>query len=145
MDEVIYDLLLTSRYGLTLPGTLRYGLANPEDEALRGGDFAAMLAEALQRPSAEFAAFALKGTLSVPLLSGFRSVPITGVVLVSPAAPLTTLFTSADPLRPVDLQFNSFDLREIFGGLMWRQRQPGQVLFSVLGTPRLFGMPQADE
>lgn len=144
MDEVIYDLLLTSRYGLTLLGTLRYGYANPQDEVARGGDFAAMLAEALQRPSFEFAAFALKGTLSVPLLNGFRSVPITGVALVSPAAPLTTLFTSAGPSRPIDLQFNSFDLREIFGGLMWRKGQPGQVLFSVLGTPRPFGL-QHDE
>lgn len=143
MDEAIFNLLLTSKLGLSLPGTLRYQFADPEVE-MPAGDFTAMLAESLERPRVQLSAFALKGTLSVPLLSGWGSVPITGTALVSPAAPLTTLFNGADRQRPVNLQFNSFNLRDIFGGLVWRQGQPGQIFFSVLGTPLPFGLRETD-
>jgi hypothetical protein len=142
MDEVIFSLLLTTRQGLSLPGTLRYDYADPEQGAA-SGDLATLLAESLQRPRIEVVSIPLKGTLSLPLLDGGRPVPLSGFALVTPAAPLTTLFTSDDPTRAVNLQFNSFNLREIFGGLVWRQGQPGQLVFSLIGIPLPFGLQDA--
>lgn len=144
MDEVIYNLLLTTREGLSLPGTLRFDYAYPEEQQ-SSGDFARMLAESLRRPRIEVVSVPLKGMLSVALLDGMRSLPLSGFGLVTPAAPLTTLFTSEDPTRAINLQFNSFNLREIFGGLVWRQGQPGQLVFSLLGTPLPFGLQETGE
>lgn len=139
MDEIVYNLLLTSPQGLTLLGTLRYRFTDLD--ALQGADVAALIEQAQQVSSAEFTIFRLQGTLSVPLLTGFSPVRIDGIALVSLLGPpLTYLFSSSDPSRRLDLQFNIIDNNHIGGGLLWRPGTLRQTPFSILGTRLPLGM-----
>ena len=139
MDEIVYNLLLTSPQGLTLLGTLRYRFTDLD--ALQGADVAALIEQAQQVSTAEFTIFRLQGTLSVPLLTGFSPVQIDGIALVSLLGPpLTYLFSSSDPSRRLDLQFNIIDNNHIGGGLLWRPGTLRQTPFSILGTRLPLGM-----
>ena len=139
MDEIVYNLLLTSPQGLTLLGTLRYRFTDLD--ALQGADVAALIEQAQQVSTAEFTIFRLQGTLSVPLLTGFSPVPIEGLSFVSLLGPtLTNLFSSREPLRRLDMQFNFIDNSHIGGGLLWRPGTLRQTPFSILGTHLSLGM-----
>ena len=139
MDELVYNLLLQSPQGLTLLGTLRYRYTDLE--ALEVGDVSALMEQAQQVSTAEFTLFKLQGTLSVPLLTGFSPVPIEGISFVSLLGPtLTNLFSSTDPSRRLDMQFNFIDNNHIAGGLLWRPGSLRQQVFSILGTRLSLGM-----
>lgn len=139
MDEIVYNLLLTSPQGLTLLGTLRYRYTDLE--ALQAGDVSALLEQAQQVGTAEFTLFKLQGTLSVPLLTGFSPVPVEGLSFVSLLGPtLTNLLSSSDPARRLDMQFNFIDNNHIGGGLLWGPGTLRQTPFSILGTRLSLGM-----
>lgn len=139
MEEIIYRLLLTGAQGLTLFGTLRLRvlpqLAATLDGALpSAAPLAVALAAAQPLGTATFVAVPLQGTLSVPLLTGLRSVPLNGVLLLSPAAGLAYDMSSADPARPLLLKFNNLDGVRIAGGVSWRPGDPVLLALSLLGT-----------
>ncbi len=139
MDDIIYNLLLKSSVGLTLLGTLRYRFTDLDaltemGNGKREDGIAGLMAEALQRPTVVVALFQLEGTLSIPLLSGLRAIPLQGLAFATPAGPVTTLLSSTDPQRGAGLQFNLLDNRHVAGGLSWRSGEPGELVFSVLGT-----------
>ncbi|WP_209713236.1 hypothetical protein [Duganella sp. 1411] len=139
MDEIIYSLLLTGRFGLSLPGTLRFHFTDL-DALTRPVDVAAMLAAAPQPVTVEVAVFQLEGTLSVPLLTGLHPVPLQGVALGTAAGPIGVVLLSTDPARPADVRFNLLDLQTIAGGLVWRRGQFGELVLSLLGTQLPLGL-----
>ena len=139
MDEIIYNLLLTGRFGLSLPGILRFRFTDL-DALAPTVDVAAMLAAAGQPISIDVAVFQLAGTLSVPLLTGVRPVPLAGVAFGTAAGSIGVLLSSTDPARRLDLLFNLLDLQTIAGGMVWRRGQLGQMVFSLLGTQLALGM-----
>jgi len=144
MDEIIYSLLLKTAPGLALLGTLRYRFAstNPANAANADApaapadaDFGAVLTQAQQQTPIELTAFQVDGSVAIPLITGVRPVPITGIALVTfLGPPITTITSSTDPTRNLFLQFNQLDERHIAGGLVWRPGEPGELIFSVLGT-----------
>lgn len=133
MDEFIYNLLLTGEQGLSLFGTLRFRFTAPLAEVPDGG-VPALLAEIEPIGTVTVVALPVEGSISVPLLTGFSRVPISGVLLATAAGPVTTLFGSNDPARPLFLQFNQISGTQIAGGLQWRPGQPNRLVFSLLGT-----------
>jgi hypothetical protein len=141
MDEIIYSLLLKTAPGLALLGTLRYRFdstnpanATPPTEPA-GADFDSLLTQAQQQTPIELTAFQVDGSVTIPLITGLRPVPITGLALVTfLGPPITTITSSTDPTRNLFLQFNQLDERHIAGGLVWRPGEPGELIFSVLGT-----------
>lgn len=139
MDEIIYTLLLTGRSGLSLPGTLRIRFTDL-DALAQKVDIAALLAKAAQPVSIEVAVFQLEGSLTVPLLTGARPVPLAGIALGTAAGPVGVVLSSTDPARRADLLFNLLDLQTIAGGMVWRRGQLGQLVFSLLGTQLDLGL-----
>jgi len=139
MDEIIFNLLLTGRTGLSLPGTLRFRFTDL-DALAPAADLAALLAKAAQPVSIEVAVFQLEGTLSVPLLTGVRPVPLAGVALGTAAGSVGFILSSTDPARRLDLLFNLLDLQTIAGGMVWRRGQFGELVFSLLGTQLALGL-----
>lgn len=144
MSEAILKLWLTSGLGLSLPAILRYDYANP-DQTAPDGDLAALLAAPVERPRAQVVVVPLVGTLSVPLLLGVKSVPLTGAALVTAAGPITTLFRSAGGSPRINLHFNRIDFQNLAGGLIWRVGQLGEQVFSILGQPLPPGQSEADQ
>jgi hypothetical protein len=139
MDEISYNLLLKGTQGLTLLGTLRYSLTF-SDAVTRFGDTAALIEEALQRPVVELFVIQAQGTLSVPLITGPTPVPLTGLAFGGVAGVITVLFSTSDETRSLSLQINPIDATHIGGGLNWQPGQPGNLIFSVLGTQLTLGM-----
>lgn len=133
MDEIIYNLLLTSEQGLTLFGTLRYRLTFPAAPVGDGG-VPALLAEASNIGTVTVVALPANGSIAIPLLTGLGRVPLAGVALATAAGPVTTLLSSTDINRRLFLQFNQISSNRIAGGLLWRGGQPGEIAFSLLGT-----------
>lgn len=139
MDEIAFNIILTSRFGLSLPGTLRLRFTDL-DAVMPGGDIGAVLA-AIPRPvGIDVAVFQLAGAMSVPLLTGARLVPVAGVGLATAAGPIGYVLAGTDPARPLRLLFNNLDVRDIAGGLVWRAGRFGEQIFSLLGTQLPFGM-----
>lgn len=143
MDEIIYNLLLTARSGLSLPGTLRFRFTDL-DALAQKVDVAALLAKAAQPISIEVAVFQLEGSLSVPLLTGARPVPLAGIALGTAAGPVGVVLSSTDQTRRLDMLFNLLDLQTIAGGMVWRRGQLGQMVFSLLGTQLDLGLQAED-
>lgn len=143
MDEIIYDLLLKSPQGFMLLGRLRFHIIFPQLQAGKGiGDVSALLTETLERPVTTMDVQRLEGGIVVQFLTGPRPVPIAGQALGAGMAPLplTALFNSTDPARPLFLQIGFLDATHIGGGLLWLPGTPRQLKFSVLGTQRPLGM-----
>lgn len=141
MDEIIYNLLLTGRSGLSLPGTLRFRFTDL-DALAPAVDVAALLAKAAQPVSIEVAVFQLEGALSVPLLTGVRPVPLAGFALATAAGAVGFVLSSTDPARRLDILFNLLDLQTIAGGMVWRRGQFGELVLSLLGTQQALGLQQ---
>ncbi|MBP1202641.1 hypothetical protein JOD97_000655 [Duganella sp. 1411] len=141
MDEIIYDLLLKSPQGFMLLGTLRFRVT--EFEAAKGtADVSALLAESLERPFINMDVQRLEGSIAVQFLSGLRPVPIEGLAFSFGMVPLplNALFNSADPARPLTIQFSFLDATHIGGGMIWQVGTARELKFSLLGTQRGFGM-----
>ena len=141
MEEIIYSLLLKTAPGLALLGTLRYRFdsTNPANTNTptepADADFSSLLTQAQQQTPIELTAFQVDGSVTIPLITGLQPVPITGLALVTfLGPPITTITSSTDPTRNLFLQFNQLDERHIAGGLVWRPGEPGELIFSVLGT-----------
>lgn len=133
MDEIIYNLVLTSEQGLTLFGTLRYRITFPA-APLGDGGVPSLLAEVSNVGTVTVVALPANGTIAIPLLTGLGRVPVSGVVLATAAGPVSTLLVSTDASRPLFLQFNQISSNRIAGGLLWRGGQPAELAFSLLGT-----------
>ena len=141
MDEVIYNLLLKTAQGLTLLGTLRYRLTSTQPahggaSALpTGADLPALLSHVQQQSTTELFVYQVEGSVTVPLVTGLTPVPIAGIALFALIGPpVTTITSSAEPARNLFFQFNQLDNEHIAGGLVWRPGEPGELIFSALGT-----------
>ncbi|WP_229210425.1 hypothetical protein [Duganella sp. CF517] len=124
---------------MSLPGTLRLRFTDL-DALMPNGDIGAVLAGIPQPVAIDVAVFQLVGTLSVPLLTGARAVPVAGVGLATAAGPIGYVLDGTDPARPLRLLFNNLEVQDIAGGLVWRAGQLGQQIFSLLGTQLPFGL-----
>lgn len=132
MNDFIYNLILTGEQGLTLFGTLRYRFTDPVATVPDGG-VPALLAESRQLGVITAVILPLEGSVSVPLLTGFGTVPLQGILLATAAGPITTILISNDPARQLALQFNQVSGNQIAGGLIWRPGEPAELVFSLLG------------
>ena len=135
MDEIIYRLLLKTGLGLALLGTLRYRLSSLQPANPAGTDVAALLSQVQQQNTFDLTVYGIEGSVSIPLLTGLRPVPISGILLNAfLGPPITTLASSTDPTRNLFVQFNPLDNNHIGGGLAWRPGEPGELIFALLGT-----------
>ncbi|KQQ32445.1 hypothetical protein ASF61_15560 [Duganella sp. Leaf126] len=153
MNELIYSLLLKTAQGLTLFGSLRFTIDTTQpatpgpaiDAAAAGrGDAGALLAQLQQQQQQqqqqqpieiELFAYRIDGAVTIPFVTGAGPVPLTGLALFTFLGPPATFFTSStDPARNLFLQFNGISNDNITGGLVWRAGEPGELIFSVLGT-----------
>ena len=144
MDEIIYSLLLKTAPGLALLGTLRYRYSSTNPVQAAGADLAAVpvhadigavLTQVQQQTRLDLTAYQVDGSVSMPLLTGLRPVPQTGLALVAfLGPPITTVTSSTEPARTLYMQFNQLDELHIAGGLVWRPGEPGELIFSMLGT-----------
>lgn len=141
MDEIAFNIVLTSRFGLSLPGTLRVRFTDLDAVAPKD-DMGAVLAAIPESVSIDVAVFQLAGTLSVPLLTGARPVPLAGVGLATAAGAIGFVLSGTDPARPLRLLYNFLDVQDIAGGLVWRAGQFGEQIFSLLGTQLPFGLQE---
>jgi hypothetical protein len=133
MDEMIYNLLLRSRSGLTLFGVLRYQLTGFETDSAPGLDAATppwqQLARQQQLPTVEVTAYRIRGAVRIPLLTGWQAVPIEGIAYLLPCAqPLVTFGYGS--VAPIGFSFNAANRQQIGGGLTW---SPTGTAFTLLG------------
>jgi hypothetical protein len=133
MNETIFNLLLTGEGGVALFGTLRFAVADTAPPV------AAALPVALGAPQplglVTVGVYPLQGSLSIPLLTGFGRVPLTGALLVTPAAGLAYVMSGGEPGRQAILKFNNIDGARIAGGVQWRYGDAGaSLVLSFLGT-----------
>jgi hypothetical protein len=142
MDELVYNLLLKSAQGLTLLGTLGFRFTELGDVA-GAADMASLPAVTQEKQMIELDVLGVKGTILVPLLSGPAPLPVQGVAHACPGAPTPlplTAMLSADYSLGLGMQFNFIDATHITGGLTWRYGTSRQVIFSILGARRAFGL-----
>lgn len=142
MDEFVYNLLLKSRGGLILFGVLRYRLSSLEAD--QGGARNLFTLPALrqahhQQPQQQqqeniFAlVYRAEGTVTIPLLTGNRAIPVDDVAFFIQMGPpiVTRLF--ADDSR-VLMCFNQVNNEQIGGGLLWG---PTNTSFGLLGKRQI--------
>lgn len=130
MEDTIYSLFLTSEQGWSLYGTLRLRLRFPDAAATGSNALPPMVREALQPSLQELTPIPLEGELSVPLLSPFRQVPLTGVAYGT-AAGLLSLAADSGAARPrAGIQL--FPFSEDAGVLIWGATAYSELVFSVL-------------
>ena len=147
MDESVFTLLLKTAQGLTLFGTLRFSIdfTQPVDPAQAAsaaspaapgtGDVASLLSQVQQQATFELFAYRIDGSVTFPFVTSLRPVPITGLALFTFLGPPATFITSStDPTRNVFFQWNQLTNDNIAGGLVWRPGEPGELIFSALGT-----------
>jgi len=138
MDEIIFRLLLTGEGGYALFGTLHFRvlLESQAGTAAPPPASALTVASGSAQPlgTATVVVYPVQGSLSIPLLTGFGRVPLTGALLVTPAAGLAYVLGSADPARQAIVKFNNIDGLRIAGGVLWRPGDPAELVFSFLGT-----------
>lgn len=140
MEELAYNLLLKSAQGLTLPGTLRFRFKELGD-VTGVADTSSLLAREQDQQIIDLDLLGAEGTISVPLLTGAAPLPLGGVAYALPPAPLPlTAVLNGDFSIGLGMQFNFIDATHITGGLTWRYGTPRQVIFSILGTKRAFGL-----
>lgn len=135
MDEIIHRLLLKTGLGLALLGTLRYRLSSLLPANPAGPDVPALLSHVQQQSTTELFAYQVEGSVTIPLVTGLTPVPIAGIALFALIGPpVATITSSTDPARNLFFQFNQLDNQHIAGGLVWRPGEPGELIFSALGT-----------
>lgn len=144
MDESVFTLLLKTAQGLTLFGTLRFSIdfTQPVDAAQAAnaakpgtGDVASLFSQVQQQATFDLFAYRIDGSVTIPFVTGLRPVPITGLALFTFLGPPATFITSStDPTRNLFFQWNQLTNDNIAGGLVWRPGEPGELIFSALGT-----------
>lgn len=133
MEEFIYNLLLKSTQGLALLGTFKYRLASTMPLKREAADVEALMKQVQQQNTIDLTVYQIEGSVSIPLLTGFAAVPLSGIILLGPLVPITAIMSSTDPNRNVFFQFNDLDTDQIAGGLVWRPGEPGELIFAALG------------
>lgn len=141
MDEFVYNLLLKSRGGLILLGVLRYRLTSLEAKQAGGGSVFTLpvLRQAhhqqqqQQQENIFAVVFRAEGTVTIPLLTGNRAIPVDDVAFFIQMGPpiVTRLF--ADDSR-VLMCFNQVNNEQIGGGLLWG---PTNTSFGLLGKRQI--------
>lgn len=144
MDESVFTLLLKTAQGLTLFGTLRFSIdfTQPVDPAQAAnaaqpgtGDVASLFSQVQQQATFDLFAYRIDGSVTIPFVTGLRPVPITGLALFTFLGPPATFITSStDPTRNLFFQWSQLTNDNIAGGLVWRPGEPGELIFSALGT-----------
>lgn len=139
MDEFVYNLLLKSRGGLILFGVLRYRLTGLEaDQGGEGSIFTLpALRQAHQQQQQQENIFALvyraQGTVTIPLLTGNRAIPVDDVAFfIQMGPPIVTRLFAAD--SRVLMCFNQINNEQIGGGLLWG---PTNTSFGLLGRRQI--------
>lgn len=141
MDESIINLLLKTAQGLTLFGALRFRIDftqpadGPANAAAAGADVAKLYSQVQQQTTFELFAYRIDGSVTIPFVTGLRPVPITGLALFTFLGPPATFITSStESQRNLFFQFNQLTNDNSAGGLVWRPGEPGELIFSALGT-----------
>ena len=142
MEESIFTLLLKTAQGLTLFGTLRFRIDftqpvdGPANAAAPGGaDVAKLYSQVQQQTTFDLFAYQIDGSVTIPYVTGLRPVPITGLALFTFLGPPATFITSStEPQRNLFFQFYQLTNDNLAGGLVWRPGEPGELIFSALGT-----------
>ena len=144
MDESVFTLLLKTAQGLTLFGTLRFSIdfsqsVDPAQAAKAAApgvaDLARVYAQVQQQDTFDLFVYRIDGSVVIPFVTGLRPVPITGLALFTFLGPPVSFITSSsDPARNLFFQWNQLTNDNIAGGLVWRPGEPGELIFSALGT-----------
>lgn len=130
MEEFLYSVLLTGQQGLTLPGTARLQV----DFSAGANSMEALAAAPLQRPIIEVSLVPVTGAVVIPLLSGLRPIPVSGVCYLGLFGPLWFVVRGGSLFTPLVMQFNFSANNTIIGGVSWRRGQPLGRAFGMLGT-----------
>lgn len=133
MEEFVYNLLLKGTQGLALLGTFKYKLVSTMPLQKQDANVQALLSQVQQQSTIDLTVFQIDGSLAIPLLTGFKPVPLSGIVLVGPLVPVTAILSSTDPARNAFFQFSDLDSDHIAGGLGWRPGEPAELIFAALG------------
>lgn len=132
MNEIIYNLLLTSELGFSLPGMLRYRAVTAAGDTPEGAELA--IDAPLQAQPVELLETPLQGTLVAPLLTGSAPLSLRGVLYSTAAGPLAVLlFNPGTP--QVALQLSFIVTGTVAGGVNWQPapNAPVSALYSLLG------------
>lgn len=128
MDQLIYNLFLRSRGGLTLFGQLRYRLTGIEVGA---APQATIFAQPQPQQQQTIVTMVLRadGSVTLPLLTGLQPVPVGDVAfIIQMGPPLLTRLVSAD--SRILIAFNQINNEQIGGHLVWG---PTRTTFGLLG------------
>lgn len=137
MEDIIYKLVLKNAAGLTLLGILRYRVTDIEVLAPAVEEEGA---EAQLFPTINVAIYLAEGTITIPLLTGLRALPVRGQSLITLAgAPVTTFMSRNAPEFDIAVQFNLVDDISIGGGFTRTVGALGTQVYSLLGTRSLIG------
>lgn len=135
MDEIIYNVLLKSRAGLLAFGQLRYQLRDfgADTVDVDGKPLLARLDAWQQQaqqdiPRIGVAVFRAEGTLTVPLLTGWQPVPVSGFAYFVLLGPPLWTYLASDAGQTL-VSFNQVNTEQIGGGVL---RGNGQAL-ALLG------------
>lgn len=133
MNELVYRLFLFNEQGWSIYGTLRLRYLPPEAAAPVAA--AADLPSAIpQQTTIELGVAPVEGTVSIPLLYGLRTVPITGIALISPVSLFSYLLSSTGSAPSVGMQVLLLGGQDLTGNLIWRD-QFREYVFGLLVTP----------
>ncbi|MET0266357.1 MAG: hypothetical protein ABW202_12130 [Duganella sp.] len=137
MEDIIYKLVLKNAAGLTLLGTLRYRVTDIEVLAPAVEEDGA---DAKLFPTINVAIYLAEGTITIPLLTGLRALPVRGQSLITlVGAPVTTFMSRNAPEFDIAVQFNLVDDISIGGGFTRTVGALGTQVYSLLGTRSLIG------
>jgi len=129
MDELIYNLFLRSRGGLTLFGQLRYRLTGIEVGAAPQATIFALPQAQQQQQTVVTVVLRAEGSVTLPLLTGMQPVPVGDVAFfIQMGPPLLTRMVSAD--SRILIAFNQINNEQIGGHLVWG---PTRTTFGLLG------------
>ena len=143
MEDYIYNLFLTSEQGWSLFGTLRIQIppftADGGAPVMRAAPYAPSLqtapVDALAPATAELTPIPITGSLSVPLLSLFRQVPLRGTLYGTAAGIFTFVLDSGNARPAVGLQMTPFGSEDYGGFLVWSTSNFSELVFSLLARP----------
>lgn len=135
MDELIYTILIRTAQGLILPGTLRFRVLTNQPVARSGDGPVHLHTQAQQQSTVDLYVYPMEGSISIPLLTGVRPVPLNGVAWFPLIGPFVTgVLGETTPRFGLSMQLFELDPEHLCGGLLWRAGEPGALAFSLLGT-----------
>lgn len=135
MEDDIYNLFLTSEQGVSLFGTLR--IRRPQAVVsganLRLPPLAPVATDALVPATQEITPILVTGSISVPVLSLFRQIPLRGTVYATAAGLFTIVLDSGNARPAIGLQLIPYGGEDLGGFVVWGTSNFSELVFSALG------------